>query len=776
MSAAHIEQFRAAIEAAGIQAPDHIEDDGQLHRYSTSGKASDTSGYYVLHGDGIPAGTFGCWRTSLHSTWCSKASDVMTEAERQEHRSRIEAMQAQRGAELAQRNEEASHTAKALWAQAAPAPADHPYLVRKGVHPRGTKVDSLGTLLVPMHDTTSKLWNIERIPAEDGAPKKGLPGGKRKGCYFGMGKPNGKLVLAEGFATGASIHECTGDAVAVCFNAGNVQVVAQALRSKYPELALIVAADDDHKTDGNPGITAAKAAAQAVGALLAVPVFGADRPDKATDFNDLHQLQGAQAVRQCFDNAINPVADGAGVQGVTAQFDLWPELVPLADDDGDCAPPKPFPFEALGLVLGSAAQAIAETVQAPDAMAGGSVLAAASLAVQHLADVRLPHGQVTPLSTYILSACDSGDRKSVVDAVSCGEIGRRRKEQARKHHHAMEAFRAEQGTRQKGDPEPQEPLLQSLTVGNATVEGVSRLLKNQSSVGVFSPEGGEVLGGHSMKDANRMGAMAFFLKAWSAESLDVMRGGAGFTSLLGRRVALHVMVQPILLRQLLSDPLADGQGFLARCLIAQPESLAGHRPFNGDNPAEHPAVQAYAQRMGQLLDTKAQLYEGGDGYELDPRALSLSADARALWVAFYNAIEAEQADGKELAHARAFASKAAEQAARIAGVITLFNDPGALEVGESAMDGAMEVMKFYLGEHLRLMGTGKQEQGDARLRSLLDWMQLQGHIVSNADVQQKCPRLVRKLKTKGIKLLLEELKERGYIRPIGKAWEVRHGV
>ena len=279
-----------------------------------------------------------------------------------------------------------------------------------------------------------------------------------------------------------------------------------------------------------------------------------------------------------------------------------------------------------------------------------------------------------------------------------------------------------------------------------------------------------------MKDANRVGAMAFFLKGWSAESLDVMRGGAGFTSLLGRRVALHVMVQPILLRQLLSDPLADGQGFLARCLIAQPESLAGHRPFNGDNPAEHPAVLTYAQRMGQLLDTKAQLYEGGDGYELDPRALSLSANARALWVAFYNAIEAEQADGKELAHARAFASKAAEQAARIAGVITLFNDPGALEVGADAMDGAMEVMKFYLGEHLRLMGTGKQEQADSRLRTLLDWMQLQGHIVSNADVQQKCPRLVRKLKTKGIKLLLEELKERGYIRPIGKAWEVRHGV
>jgi putative DNA primase/helicase len=488
------------------------------------------------------------------------------------------------------------------------------------------------------------------------------------------------------------------------------------------------------------------------------------------------QIDELQALLSGELSAMDSVAASAGVHCATAQFDQWPELVPLADDDGDCAPPKPFPFHALGDVLGSAAQAIAETVQAPDSMAGGSVLAAASLSVQHLADVVLPHGQITPLSIYCVTSGSSGDRKSAVDAVACLEIGRRRKEQSRKHHHAMDAFHAEQETRQKGDPEPKEPILQSLTVSNATIEGVSRLLKNQSSVGVFSPEGGEVLGGHSMKDANRMGAMAFFLKGWSAESLDVMRGGAGFTSLLGRRVALHVMVQPILLRQLLADPLADGQGFLARCLIAQPTTLAGQRLFLGDNPAEHFAVLAYAQRMGQLLDTKPQLYEGGDGCELDPRHLVLNADARALWIAFYNTVEFEQADGKELAHARAFASKAAEQAARIAGVITLFDDPGALEVGGFAMDCAMQLVNFYLGEHLRLMGTGKQEQADTRLRVLLEWMQSQGPIVSAATVQQKCPRLVRNLKTKGIKPLLDELKERGYIRPIGKSWEVRHGV
>nr|MBP6718150.1 toprim domain-containing protein [Rhodoferax sp.] len=79
----------------------------------------------------------------------------------------------------------------------------------------------------------------------------------------------------EGYATGASIHECTGHAVAVAFNAGNLEAVAVALRTKYPALKIIIAADDDHQTPGNPGITKAKAAAQTTGATLAVPVFKA---------------------------------------------------------------------------------------------------------------------------------------------------------------------------------------------------------------------------------------------------------------------------------------------------------------------------------------------------------------------------------------------------------------------------------------------------------------------------------------------------------------------
>ena len=89
-----IEQFASAIAAAGLQAPDMIHDDGVIHRFSTNGRRGDDSGWYVLHGDGIASGAFGCWRSGLQSTWCCKSDSDMTTAEQDAHRQRIKAMQA----------------------------------------------------------------------------------------------------------------------------------------------------------------------------------------------------------------------------------------------------------------------------------------------------------------------------------------------------------------------------------------------------------------------------------------------------------------------------------------------------------------------------------------------------------------------------------------------------------------------------------------------------------------------------------------------------------
>lgn len=222
----------------------------------------------------------------------------------------IEARKAQAAAEKvafdaqeAEQHQQAAEAAELLLKAAAPAPADHPYLVTKGIKPHGLRFDGVN-LLVPMRDTAGDLYSLQRI-APDG-DKRFQPSGQVKGCYFSIGKltkADGVLIVAEGFATGASIHEATGQAVAVAFNAGNLLPVAEALRNKYPALRIIVAADDDVNTPGNPGVTKATEAARAVGGLLAVPDFGANRPDKATDFNDLHQKVGAAAVLACIEVA-----------------------------------------------------------------------------------------------------------------------------------------------------------------------------------------------------------------------------------------------------------------------------------------------------------------------------------------------------------------------------------------------------------------------------------------------------------------------------------------
>lgn len=336
-----IDQFRPAIAAAGLTPPDEIIADGKIHRFSTNGKPRDHSGWYMLHTDGIAAGAFGCWRTGLQSTWCAKSDTAMTDAERDAHHQRIAAMKAQREADLIQRQQSAAAEATKRLAAAAPC-TQHAYTTRKGIKPHGVKIEG-ESLLIPMRTTDGTVHSLQIITT-DGS-KLFMPGGRVKGCYFSIGKPAGSLIVCEGFATGASIHECTGDAVAVAFNSGNLEAVALALRAKYPDLKIIIAADDDHQTPGNPGITKATAAALAVGGLLAVPTFPADRPDRATDFNDLHQLAGAGAVKTGIDSAALVTA-GAGDTG---QIDAWKppieivsDLPPAPEFDASVLMPKPL--------------------------------------------------------------------------------------------------------------------------------------------------------------------------------------------------------------------------------------------------------------------------------------------------------------------------------------------------------------------------------------------------------------------------------------------------
>ena len=268
-----INQFRDAIAAVGLISPDTIEP-GRIYRFPGAGKSrGNTAGRCFMFPD-----MRGGWYEDYSSggeqiNWQASGSKPYTNEERQANIERSKAAN-----EAYKVEKERGHALAAVEAEkrfnAATTCTSHPYLTTKGVPCFGLKVEADNTLLVPMRDTAGKLWNVERINPHDFKDKRGLPGGRRTGCFHSIGKiKDNRLIVGEGYATCASIHAATGDAVAVAFNAGNLEPVALALRAKYPALKIIIAADDDHQTPGNPGLTKARAAARAVGGWLAVPVF-----------------------------------------------------------------------------------------------------------------------------------------------------------------------------------------------------------------------------------------------------------------------------------------------------------------------------------------------------------------------------------------------------------------------------------------------------------------------------------------------------------------------
>jgi putative DNA primase/helicase len=217
-------------------------------------------------------------------------------------------------ADAAQRQAAHDHAASeaALMWQAASEAGASDYLTRKGVKPYGVRFAPDGWVLVPLRDTAGRLWNLQRIaptrPAGGGTDKLFLKGGRKSMLWHWCGDPTGAaaLLVAEGYATAASLHECTGRPCAMAFDAGNLMHVAKAVHQAHPAALIVVCGDDDRdthaRTGHNPGRDKAKAAARAVAGLA---VFPEPLPDGASDFNDLHQAAGYDAVALIVNQAID---------------------------------------------------------------------------------------------------------------------------------------------------------------------------------------------------------------------------------------------------------------------------------------------------------------------------------------------------------------------------------------------------------------------------------------------------------------------------------------
>ena len=305
--------FIQAIKEAGLEPPDKIVVDGRIHRFSSDGRPSDKPGWYVLNDlpDGVIAGAFGCWRSIDKVKWSSvKMSTLSKEKQRQVKKTIRDAIQkAERERKVLQ--EKASKEAESLWEKAKPADPAHPYLSKKKVSPfdlRQNMRDGKDVLLVPLRDLDGKLWSLQRIYPDGN--KLFLKDGRSSGLMHTLGEPTPTRIIAEGFSTGASIHEATGHCVHIAFNCHNLKTVAESIRKAHPDTDLVIAADDDWKTEGNPGLTKGTDAARSVKAKLAIPTWPEDqRGEKDTDFNDLALSQGPAHLKTCIGRAALPAEE-----------------------------------------------------------------------------------------------------------------------------------------------------------------------------------------------------------------------------------------------------------------------------------------------------------------------------------------------------------------------------------------------------------------------------------------------------------------------------------
>ena len=275
----HVSAFLEAMAAAGVTPAESIVsklEAGEFVRFQCEGdRKGKANGWARFFSDGRPAGRFGNHRLAIDATWKADAPPLRRTADEiAAFRTKMRAEAAERERMASERQEAAATYAAALIATSAAADPSHPYLVRKRVSGEGMRQGG-DALLIPMHDADGRLWNVQRIFA-DGA-KRFLKGGRINGLSWLVGDDGGPLCIGEGVGTMAAVRRATGHRIAAAFSAANLEPVARALRGRWPDRPMIICADDDAHLISNPriarnlGVDAAKAAAAAIGAGVALP-------------------------------------------------------------------------------------------------------------------------------------------------------------------------------------------------------------------------------------------------------------------------------------------------------------------------------------------------------------------------------------------------------------------------------------------------------------------------------------------------------------------------
>lgn len=306
------QEFAEALRSVGcVVEGEHPVMDGSHHRIATDGdKKGERAGFYVGHLDGHPAGYIKNNRTGLDLRWKSKGCAIDPEQKATLAAAAAEKQQV-RIADNERRHQQAATRVALQHAQLDQVIQPTPYMAAKGIGVlSGALTDHAGvTTYIAAIDVNGKHWTTQYIHGD--GTKRFAKDSRKEGCFHAIGGLDGvaaapAIVIAEGYATAATLSKALGFATVAAFDSGNLPCVARALHEKFPYKPVVIAGDDDHELETrqgiNPGKLKAGEAAKAVGGMMLLPVFApgeqAGDPGSFTDFNDLAQksVLGEEAV------------------------------------------------------------------------------------------------------------------------------------------------------------------------------------------------------------------------------------------------------------------------------------------------------------------------------------------------------------------------------------------------------------------------------------------------------------------------------------------------
>lgn len=410
--------------------------------------------------------------------------------------------------------------------------------------------------------------------------------------------------------------------------------------------------------------------------------------------------------------------------------------------------PAEFPVDVCPPLIRDTILSLHDKIQAPIAICAQSVLAVINLAVQAHMNVRLPFGQIRPISCYFLTIASSGERKTSCDNEVIKFIEQKEehlKENYKEEYYswkndleAWEKQRSQILTDKKHYPdhaskkfaldqignEPRRPITPILICTEPTFEGLCKLmLHGQPSLGVFSSEGGQFIGGHSMREENKIRTAAALSDLWDGKPIKRIRSSDEITTLYGRRLCMHLMAQPNIATGFLSDDDLRDQGLLSRILTISPVTAAGTRLNRTVKESSNFILEEFGKELTKIMDLPLTLKPDSIN-ELAPKILALTPEAKTLFYEYVDEIERKIGPDGELEPIKGLANKLPEHAVRIAATLELFsNDIDSIwMISERYLKTAITITNYYQAEALRLTNESKVNSDLILAEKLLNWL------------------------------------------------------